>query len=515
MKAAVPRSTVASKPDQPPYDRLTLDRAYAAAMELRKRQGVDPQVIDSAELLCGFFLDKLDRDAESAAAFLDYLTKHPTSPNATLALDNAQSLIGQLRKEKPDDPEVAKLYERFLPVAINPPYNRKQFAYEYSRRLQLQNKPDEAIKFFQLVSPDDKRALAAHFFLTIALQQQLDAMKPTDPARPQLVQQVQSLANDVNANIGQAMANAKSDDERNSYRSMLSRTLLLAAEMARTEQKDPKRALDMLSNFEQQIQGLPDANRRLTDALLVRVQALMSLGQYDAATKELVQLLDREPARGGRIIYDLLSKLNEQLDAAQAAGNEDQVRAIAKNRAQLTGSLVNWARNNPNPAIKKLAYGYAVFDAEVQRFAAVNDPDPAARQALLKKAMDLFVSLNTPENLAQYKASLPPDTSGLDAISYDPAVVLGLARTQFDLGNFAEARDNFSRLLNDRRLGPPVIVTDESSGQERELDNENYWEAVLKLIRSNLALNSGIEESESGRRGSPPAPMWEADRVGP
>jgi hypothetical protein len=29
------------------------------------------------------------------------------------------------------------------------------------------------------------------------------------------------------------------------------------------------------------------------------------------------------------------------------------------------------------------------------------------------------------------------------------------------------------------------------------MDNENYWEAVLKLIRSNLALNSGVEESKS------------------
>jgi len=496
LQGLVRRGESEVRKPQPPYDRVTLDRAYAAAMELRKRPGLDSQVVDSAELLCGFFLDKLDRDVESAAAFLDYLGKHPNSPNATLALDNAQSLIGQLRKDKPDDPQIVALYERFLPIAINPPYNRKQFAYEYARRLQLQNKPAEAMRYFEMVPADDKRALAAHFFLTIALQQQLDSMKPNDPARPQLVQQVQSLANDVNSRMSQALSSASSEDEKASYRSMLSRTLLLAAEMARTEQKDPKRALEMLANFEQQIQGLPDANRRMTDALLVRVQALMSLSQYDAATKELVQLLDREPTRGGRIVYDLLSRLNEQLDAAQAAGNDEQVRAIARNRAQLTGFLVNWAKENANPSVKKLAYGYAVFDAEVQRFAAVNEPDAAARQEHLRKALDLFVKLNTPENVAQYKASLPPETSGLDAIEYDPSVILGLARTQYDLGNFAEARDSFSRLLNDRRLGPPIIPTEEN-GQERDLDNENYWEAVLKLIRSNLALGSGVEESKS------------------
>jgi hypothetical protein len=29
------------------------------------------------------------------------------------------------------------------------------------------------------------------------------------------------------------------------------------------------------------------------------------------------------------------------------------------------------------------------------------------------------------------------------------------------------------------------------------LDNDNYWEAVLKLVRSNLSLGSGVEESKS------------------
>jgi hypothetical protein len=73
---------------------------------------------------------------------------------------------------------------------------------------------------------------------------------------------------------------------------------------------------------------------------------------------------------------------------------------------------------------------------------------------------------------------------------------MGLARTQFDLSQFAEARDHFSRLLNDRRLGPPVMIV-EDKGASREMDNDNYWEAVLKLIRSNLALSSGVEESKS------------------
>ena len=483
-------------------DTRAIERGLAAARELLTRPNVDPATTESAQLLVGFFLDKLDKKPDAVTSFLDYIEKDPKRPNAELALDNAQWLIGQLRRDKPDDEQVARLYDRFLPIAVAPPFERKQFAYEYARRLQLQNKPDQALAYFELVPNDDKRALAAHFFQTVALQQKLDAMKADDSQRPALVTKIQGLAEQVNASIGQAVRGATSDEERNSYRSMLARTTLLAAEMARTEQNDPKRALKLLDGFERKIDGLPDANRRTTDALLVRVQALMAVNDYTAATNQLVQLLDREPARGGRIVYDLLQKLNEALDKAQAAGNEALVRTIANNRAKLTGFLVSWARENANPAVKNLAYGYAVFDAEVQRFAAVHEPDASARQAGLTRALELFTKLDTPENLPNYLAALPPDqqpttnpTEPQATPTYDPAVILGIARTQFDLGHWTEARDGFSRLLSDRRLGPPISVVDDQ-GQPREIENDNYWEAVLKLIRSNVALNSGVEESK-------------------
>jgi hypothetical protein len=230
----------------------------------------------------------------------------------------------------------------------------------------------------------------------------------------------------------------------------------------------------------------------------------MAVNDYTAATNQLVQLLDREPARGGRIVYDLLQKLNEALDKSQAAGNEALVRTIANNRAKLTGFLVTWAKENANPAVKNLAYGYAVFDAEVQRFAAVHEPDASARQAGLSRALELFNKLNTPENIPKYLATLPPEQqpttneseSQSTVPTYDPAVILGTARTQFDLGQWAEARDGFSRLLSDRRLGPPVSVVEDEQGQPREIENDNYWEAVLKLIRANVALGNGVEESK-------------------
>ena len=67
---------------------------------------------------------------------------------------------------------------------------------------------------------------------------------------------------------------------------------LVAVDVARTQQKDPKRALELLAGFEDVAKGLPGEKELLTDALYARVNAYMGLGQLDKATAELVSLLD-------------------------------------------------------------------------------------------------------------------------------------------------------------------------------------------------------------------------------
>jgi hypothetical protein len=96
--------------DSGPVDSKTLDRAIAAARELSSRKGVDPHTADSAALLIGFFLDRLDRDTDATAAFLDCVQKNPRSKNATIALDNAQWLLGQLRRNRQDDRMIPRLW---------------------------------------------------------------------------------------------------------------------------------------------------------------------------------------------------------------------------------------------------------------------------------------------------------------------------------------------------------------------------------------------------------------------
>jgi len=494
-----------------------VERAVAAAKELMTRPGVDPTKANNASLLLGFMLQKLNRLPEAANAFMDFAQQNASNPEnqkrAELAINNAEATVGTIRADENlrDTTDGVRAYERLLPLAINPPFNHVNLAYEYAKRLLKQNKPVEAVKYFQLVPADDKRILFAHYYQTIALKSELDTLKLDDPQRSTILVQIQDLAKQVQEQGQAALASAPAE-QQSSYRSMLAGTSLLAAELARADQKQPQRALQLLADFETQVKGLSDENQRLTDMLLIRVQSYMALNQTDQATAELVKLLNRNPAQGGGLVYGVLTSLDDQLSRAEAAGNREQIRDIARNRAKLTGFLVQMAQNSKEPAINKLAYGYAVFDAEVQRYAAMQETTDAARKAGLEKALDLFKKLDTPEFLAQYRSDLAArmetrKNEGTDstddssdqsesAPEYDPAVMLGLARTEFDLGEWKEARDRFSRLITEKKLGPP-LRTSIQNGQEIQTDNDQYWEANYKLLRANFNLNQANDVDKS------------------
>jgi len=226
----------------------------------------------------------------------------------------------------------------------------------------------------------------------------------------------------------------------------------------------------------------------------VRVRAHMALEQHNQATEQLVQLLNRtDGARGAQIVYNLLQKLNADFDRAQQAGDGPAMKSLARNRAQLSGFLVNWAANNSDPNIRRFTYRYRVFDAEAQRRAAdLEHDDPKAREAGLKLALERYQALESAENLALYRQTLDAKPAG--DTPFDPQVVFGIALIHYELGNYEQAAEGFSRLLVGRKLGTAVIQTVEN-GQSRLIDNDQYWEAILKLIRSNQKLGRGGEEA--------------------
>jgi hypothetical protein len=409
-----------------------------------------PDIVGDAMLVKALVMERLGRDPEAAQSLLDFVQSNLASEKAPAAMSEAQRLIGAMRASHANDPDVQAAYRRFLPIAIDSPFNQTVFAFEFARLLQSDGKLSQAIDTYRMVPATDRRYLLANYYQMLASAELLNQMRPDDSQRAPLAASVQRLADTITPQAQAEINAATQPASGDTARSILVGTKLAAADLALREQHQPQRAIDLLTNIEPQIAQLPDPGPRMSQMLLIRVQAYLALGKYADSTNELVQLAQRDHQHAGQIVFDMLQNLDDQLDKAQAAGNLPRVRDAARNRAQLTGFLVDWAKNNPNPRIRKYAYGYSVFDAEVQRFAAVQETDPKSRQAGLEKALARFNALDTPQGFEQYQAARTPEQLAREQPHYDPAVRLGVARTEFDMGQYQQSRAAFLDLLNDR-----------------------------------------------------------------
>jgi hypothetical protein len=479
------------KPDEEQPDMAVIERGIAAARELVSRlgqPGIDPQVADDAALLIGLFLERQDKKLEAGNAFLDYIDQFKGSAkNGEIALNEAMAMVAQLRREGQTDAAFQKLYERFLATAINKPFNKTEFAFEYAQVLQRAGEFESAAKYYALVPTTDNRHTAAEYFRLLALKQQID----NDPEMPgdkrqAILAEIRRLTDSVQAAARQALATAESDKDRMNARSILVRTSLLGAELARTEEKNPERVLKLLEGFDESVQDLPRANDLLAEALQLRVNAYMAVGDNNRATDALVKLLEKTGAReGSEMVYKLLLKLEEDLDKAQAANDTAQVRLIAQNRATLSGFLVSWAKNHRDADIRRFYYRYSVFDAASKHLAADLEESREARRKGREEALKLYEQLLSPEFVKMYQRTL--EGTSVDPNYPDPQVILGIGLLQYDLQNYEEAQKHLGKLLYDRKLGT-ATMTVTRDGEDVVVDNDQYWEATLKLLRSNVEI---------------------------
>jgi hypothetical protein len=465
-------------------------RGLAAARELVGRADADPQVVADTQWIIAYMLERLGHSLESAGAFLDYAQHYSTSPDAVAALDEATRQAFSLARSTPDSGPVADLIDRVYSVSLASPFNRTEFTYDYARRLLRAGKYAMAIERFNQIPASDKRWIDAQFLATVAMKDRLDdrAEKLTGTARQTLVASVLDRAAQIKSRADTSLTATTEPAQRQLIRSVIARTVLIAADLARTEQKDPAKVLQALDGFESLVAGLDESGSLLGEALALRVQAYMAAGNHEAAAAQLVAFLRTTGgAQGSEMIRSLLVKLGDDLDRARAAGDAPEMRKLAGDRATLSDFLVTSIAASNDPKIQSLAYRYKVLDADSHRLAASLEPD-ASRRAALQSAQQLYESLITPQNVAAYRASLDP-ASGVDPSYPDPMVSLGLGLIAFDLGDWKQARDRLGQLLYDKKLGGAVIIRhDPGTNADRESDNDAYWEAVYKLLRANVNL---------------------------
>lgn len=471
-------------------DAQVLTRAIEAAQALVARKGakgVDDRTVESAEFLIPTFLERLGRKVEAANAYLDFIAKYPQSLQRETAFNNAGALIVMDLRRGPDkgNKEVVDVWTRFLPIAIEKPFNRTDLAFDYAERLRADEKYKDAAEYYGRVPQNDARYLSAMYNRMVSLYSLLLVSPPGD-ARRQLATDVVRLAEQTKKLAADFMAKAADDKERSRHQLKVAGATLTIAEVTAGEQSDPQKTLKALEQFEDEVKGLPGSQDMLNRGLFLRIKSLMGAERYDDATRALVGLLEKSGGQQGQeIVFDLLSRLNEDYSEAEAAGDTKTMRALAQNRARLSGFLVQWARDHKNPDINKRLYSYSVYDAESKLRAGMLSEDPKQ----LREALEAFRKLLDSGMREKYRRELEGNPKA-DPEYPHPNVLLGIGLAAFQLKDYQVARENLGRLVVDRKLGSAKLEkVDEKTSETRYVDNEYYWEAWYKLLRSNVELH--------------------------
>lgn len=483
------------KLDDASLDRKTLAQALAAAGEILARgtrDGITREDLENAALLSGFFHARLGQDLDAANAFFAYLDKYKSDPRrVAIAFDNALAAVARLRRDRADAPETDQAYLRLLDIATRPPVSRMEYAFEYGRLLlqrntssmqgnladsQKQSLADNARKAAELLGriDDDTRRLHARYLQMLAQTQLVDLLPAGSAEVSDRVRQAQQLAGEINRLIDAQMGGAADASAKEKLRWFRVRTSLLAAGVSQQDTgKDRvqslEKALSLLANFENEVKGLPNENTLLGEALFIRVSALMSLRRAEQAMENLGRFLETRSGDDAiRIVYEMLETLSKEFDQAQQEKNEDRMRELAGQRATVCRFLVERVGNSGNPEVRKLLPRYQMFEAGVLQQAAVLEKDPAKKKEYLARALGIFQ--------AAQKAS--PDDQG---------IALNIALVQWDLGDYAAAQPVLASFLSQGRLGKPKVVVSDPSG-DRLVDNNQYWDAMYRLLAANVAL---------------------------
>ena len=479
-----------NKPAGAVLDRAVLQRGLDATAEIDSRRGqpgVTPELTDQAVRLTPVLLEAQGNKIEAAKLYLKYAQENAIghSQNAQGSLDDAGRLVFELRRTIGDNPIVAELYDQFLPLALNPPFNHKELAFLYAQRLRLQNKPIDALKYYAMVDRKDKNYPSAQYFTLFAMQNLLEDPKLPDQQRMLTAQQLVTQSRRVRDLY------ASSTDPAGRERA--ADATLLETRTAGADLHNPQQTLKSLEGFDKAIEGLPREKSLAGDAALTRVNAYMAMGQLKNATDSLVTLLNTTGgSQGAEYVRGLLDRLDASLEMAQASHDATASRDIAKSESDLSGFLVEWAKNSPVPEIKGYTYRYMVFDARTKRLAGTLNSDPAERTKQLNIALDAYKKLESANNVKLYRATLDPKriaAGDIDPEQPDPNVLLGIALTDFELGNYRESSEFLGTLLNTGKLGGPTLLVDDPATHEQKvIDNDVYWQATSELYRSNAEL---------------------------
>ena len=293
--------------------------------------------------------EQLQNKRDAVAGYLDYVEKFAGNPEwAAGALDNALNILAQLRKTDGNGVETNALYDRGLEIGLFKA-KRMELAYSYARRRQELSDYANAKKGFAMVKSDvPAAAIMAKYYQMLCAQQLLNTGK--DQEKKPLSDEIQSLATELEPMIDAAVASSPDEKTKTPFRLTKIRTILLAADVARAN-KNPARVVELLNGFEKLLPGqaADQQNLLLGQALFLRVNALVQLGQNDEALKNIKDLVARQkPDEALATITSLLDQLNKSFIAEKNKDAPDQAMLLllATQRADLSSIMIEQVKTD-------------------------------------------------------------------------------------------------------------------------------------------------------------------------
>ncbi len=370
----------------------------------------------------------------------------------------------ELRKKDASDADTVKLYDRFLPLAINAPYNRKVFAFSYAALLEGKGKYKESVEYFDQVPQSDKRYGDAQYLKLLSLYKELSDKTLVGDERTGVVNQILDSAKSIDA----AFAAATSAEEKAKYVEWVATCDEIAADLTLRELKKPEQALQILTGYEDRIAGSKNADKAHLDALQLRIAAYMAAGKTQDAVSTLIPLMQANPAEGQGLMFDVLKGVEHDEDEAKDPAAK---KVLAAAKATLSSFVVDWASKSKEPKVQAAVPSYQLYDADAKREAAELNDDPVEKKANLQAALQGYQALQQ-----RFKDDTSP-TSLADA------ALQGVGLTQYDLGNYQAAIDALSVLIANKKVGEPMMPIGPGDAQKM-VPNPQFWETNYKDIRS-------------------------------
>ena len=331
-----------NKKEGEPIDKAKLERGIAASREIVHREGqpgiTHQMAVDALYFIAYAEQTKLHDDPAAAEAFVDFMAKFPNEgAKSTDALDHAGYLVFKLHHAADaahaPDPAEATLYDRFLPLAVNAPYNQKQIAGDYADLLRTQGKYAEALKYYGMVAPNDKGYASVQFRTLLTLYGALGDGKATDAAdKKAMADQLQTVAERVDQQAAAAAASAKDDAAKQQALGQVAIARFDAAISARRDLKDPAKSLQWLADFDQKIAGLSNAKSFGQAVTVQQVNDYMDQGKTPEATAALLKLLNDDPDAGEGLMFDLIHQIDH--DPGRGPGEPRRRRRAEAGRQQ-------------------------------------------------------------------------------------------------------------------------------------------------------------------------------------